>query len=78
MQWTDLATSTISNEEQWFRRFHDRYHNEAVVLQAGWVNKLLFGFQYTHEYAQVQNANLMKIVFGGKLRKNWGVTTSLL
>ncbi len=82
-QWTDLSTSTISNEEQWFRRFHDRYHNEAVVLQAGlvnkpWANKLLFGFQYTHEYAQVQNANLMKIVFGGKLRKNWGVTPSLL
>ena len=82
-QWTDLTNSTISNEEGWFRRFHDRYHNEAVVLQAGlvnksWANKLLFGLQYTHEYAQVQNANLMKIVFGGKLRKNWGLTPSLL
>lgn len=54
-----------------------------MVLQAGlvnksWANKLLFGLQYTHEYAQVQNANLMKIVFGGKLRKNWGLTPSLL
>lgn len=82
-QWTDLTNSTISNEEGWFRRFHDRYHNEAVVLQAGlvnksWANKLHFGLQYTHEYAQVQNANLMKIVFGGKLRKNWGLTPSLL
>lgn len=82
-QWTDLSNSTISNEEGWFRRFHDRYHNEAVVLQAGlvnksWASKLLFGLQYTHEYAQVQNANLMKIVFGGKLRKNWGLTPSLL
>ena len=82
-QWTDLTNSTISNEEGWFRRFHDRYHNEAVVLQAGlvnksWANKLLFGLQYTHEYGQVQNANLMKIVFGGKLRKNWGLTPSLL
>ena len=82
-QWTDLSNSTISNEEGWFRRFHDRYHNEAVVLQAGlvnkwWANKLLFGLQYTHEYAQVQNANLMKIVFGGKLRKNRGLTPSLL
>ena len=82
-QWTDLSNSTISNEEGWFRRFHDRYHNEAAVLQAGlvnkpWASKLLFGLQYTHEYAQVQNANLMKIVFGGKLRKNWGLTPSLL
>ena len=78
-QWTDLSTSTINNEERWFRRFHDRYHNEAVILQAGlvnksWANKLLFGLQYSHEYAQIQNANLMKIVFGGKLRKNWGLT----
>ena len=82
-QWTDLTNSTISNEERWFRRFHDRYHNEAVMLQAGlvnksWADKLIFGLQYTHEYAQVQNANLMKIVFGGKLRKNWGLTPSLL
>ena len=82
-QWTDLSNSTISNEEGWFRRFHDRYHNEAVVLQTGlinksWANKLLFGLRYTHEYAQVQNANLMKIVFGGKLRKNWGLSPSLL
>lgn len=82
-QWTDLSTSTISNDERWFRRFHDRYHNEAVILQAGlvnksWANKLLFGLQYSHEYAQIQNANLMKIVFGGKLRKNWGITPSLL
>ena len=82
-QWTDLTNSTISNEEGWFRRFHDRYHNEAVMLQAGlvnksWADKLIFGLQYTHEYAQVQNANLMKIVFGGKLRKNCGLTPSLL
>lgn len=82
-QWTDLGTSTISNEEGWFRRFHDRYHNEAVVFQAGlvnkpWANKLLFGLQYTHEYAQIQNANLMKIVFGGKLRKNWAVTPNVV
>ena len=27
-QWTDLSNSTISNEEGWFRRFHDRYHRK--------------------------------------------------
>lgn len=48
-QWTDLTNSTISNEEGWFRRFHDRYHNEAVVLQTGlinksWANKLLLAY----------------------------------
>ena len=82
-QWTDLNTNAVSNDEAWFRRFHDRYHNEAVVLQVGvvdkkWADKLIFGLNYSHEYAQIQNANLMKIVFGGKYRTAQGWTPSLL
>ncbi len=82
-QWTDLQTNAVSQEEGWFRRFHDRYHNEAVIFQIGlvekkWADKLMLGFNYTHEYAQIQNANLMKIVFGGKYRTAQGVTPSLL
>lgn len=81
-QYEDLATGAISKEEYWFRRFHDRYHNEAVVARLGvvnkpWADRLLLGFTYSHEYAQVQNANLMKIVFGGKLRKAEGLTPTL-
>lgn len=81
-QYTDVNTGSISKDEKWFRRFHDRYHNEAVIAQAGivnksWADRLLFGFSYTHEYAQIQNANLMKIVFGGKLRKSYTLTPSL-
>ncbi len=82
-QWTDLQTNAVSEEEGWFRRFHDRYHNEAVIFQAGivdkkWADKLLLSINYTHEYAQIQNANLMKIVFGGKNRTAQGLTPSLL
>lgn len=82
-QWTDLETNAVSTEEAWFRRFHDRYHNEAVVFQIGlvnkkWADKLLFGINYNHEYAQIQNANLMKIVFGGKYRTAQGLTPSLI
>ena len=82
-QWTDLTTNAVSEEEGWFRRFHDKYHNEAVILQAGitgksWADKLLFGFQYSHERADIQNANLMKIVFGGKFRKTSGWSPSLM
>ena len=82
-QWTNLSTNAVSNDEAWFRRFHDRYHNEAVVLQVGvvdkkWADKLIFGLNYSHEYAQIQNANLMKIVFGGKYRTAQGWTPSLL
>lgn len=80
-QYTDLGTNSVSNEEYRFRRFHDRYHNEAVVVGIGvvgkrWADKLLFGATYSHDYAQIQNANLMKIVFGGKHRKTgaWAPT----
>lgn len=82
-QWTDLETNAVSSEEGWFKRFHDRYHNEAVVFQIGivdkkWTDKLMLGLNYSHEYAQIQNANLMKIVFGGKYRTAQGVAPSLL
>ena len=82
-QWTDLKTNAVSDNEAWFRRFHDQYHNEAVILQAGlvdkkWADKLILGLNYSHEYAQIQNANLMKIVFGGKYRTAQGWTPSLL
>lgn len=82
-QWTDLETNAVSKEAGWFRRFHDRYHNEAAILQVGlvnktWADKILLGINFTNEYAQIQNANLMKIVFGGKYRTAQGWTPSLL
>lgn len=79
---TDLQTMAISSDEQWFRRFHDRYHNEAVMVQAGfvdrvWADRLMLGLTYSREYADVQNANLMKIVFGAKHRRAEGWTPRL-
>ena len=81
-RYTDIATSSVSQEEQWFRRFHDRYHNEAVILQLGvvnkpWADRFIIGANYSREYAQIQNANLMTIVFGGKYRTAEGLTPSL-
>lgn len=72
-QLTDLTTGIISQEESWFRRFHDCYHNEAAILQMGvrqqpWADALSLEMAYSHEYTDIQNANLMKIVFGGKFR----------
>lgn len=79
---TDLHTNVVSEDEHWYRRFHDRYHNEAVIARLGvvskpWADRLMLGFTYSHEYAQIQNANLMKIVFGGKHRKAQGLTPEL-
>ncbi len=81
-QYTDLSTSVISQDEKWFRRFHDQYHNEAVIAQVGivgksWADRFTLGLTYSHEYAQIQNANLMTIVFGGKYRTAEGWTPML-
>ncbi len=80
-QWTDLQTNVISDEEAWFRRFHDHYDNEAVILEGGvagkrWADQLLVGATWSREKADIQNANLMTIVFGGKYRKTqaWAPT----
>lgn len=81
VQNVNLETMAYSTSEEWHRRFHDRYHNEAVVAQIGlvnksWADKIALGFTYSHEYAQIQNANLMKIVFGKKYRTAEGITPS--
>lgn len=70
------------SEEKWYKRFHDGYHNEAVIAQIGitdkpWADRLMLGFTYSHEYAEIQNSNMMAIVFGGKLRKTEGLAPTL-
>ncbi|MDR2496225.1 MAG: TonB-dependent receptor [Tannerellaceae bacterium] len=69
----NLETNSYSAEEYWFRRFHDNYHNEAVVVKAGvaekpWADRLQFEFTVSREKQDIQNANLMKIVYGGRER----------
>jgi outer membrane cobalamin receptor len=78
----DLTTNSYSNDEFWFERFHDNYHNEAVITKAGiinkaWADKLLFGVTLSQEKADIQNANLMKIVYGGKERRARSIIPSL-
>lgn len=81
-KYLNVQTNQYSDDEKWFKRFHDRYHNEAVIGKLGfvnrpWADRLLAGLSYTREYNQVQNANLMQIVFGGKLRKSNSLSSSL-
>lgn len=70
------------SEEKWYRRFHDGYHNEATIVRVGvvgkpWADRLMIGFTYSHEYAEIQNSNMMAIVFGGKVRKAEGIAPTL-
>lgn len=81
-QYTDLVTNKVEPEERWFRRFHDLYHNEAAILRLGvvgkpWADRLMASVTYSREHADIQNANLMKIVFGGKYREAEGWTPQL-
>jgi outer membrane receptor protein involved in Fe transport len=78
----DLSTNTYSAEEYWFKRFHDNYHNEAVIAKAGivnkaWADRLLIGITLSQEKADIQNANLMQIVFGGRERKARSIIPTL-
>jgi outer membrane receptor protein involved in Fe transport len=70
----DLTTNTYSSEDYWFRRFHDNYHNEALVARAGvmgkaWADRLQMELTASREKQDIQNANLMKIVYGGRARR---------
>ncbi|MDR0421091.1 MAG: TonB-dependent receptor plug domain-containing protein [Prevotellaceae bacterium] len=78
----DFSSSHFSTEEYWFKRFHDNYHNEAITAKAGIVNKiwadhLLVGITLSQEKADIQNAYLMQIVYGGRERKAKSIIPTL-
>ena len=81
-EYLDLQTGSYSKEKRWFKRFHDRYHNEAIIGRVNifdekWADKLSFALNYSQENKQLQNANLMQKVFGGKYRKSHNYSSSV-
>ena len=81
-KYLNVHTGVFSKEARWFKRFHDRYHNEAIIGRVNifnekWADKLSFGLNYNQEYKQIQNANLMQIVFGGKYRTSHTYSSSM-
>lgn len=77
----NVNTGNFSNE-QWVSRFNDGYHNETIIAKAGFVNKpwadrLILGLTLGNERAEIQNSNLMKIVFGKRERQGTTVAPSL-
>ena len=78
----DLTKGIYSKDKQWFKRFHDRYHNEVIIgkvniFKESWADKLSFSLNYNQEYKQIQNANLMQIVFGGKYQTSYTYSTGI-
>lgn len=64
------------------KRFHDNYHNEAVIGKIGivdkkWTDRLMLGFTYSRMYKEIQTGVRQEIVFGGKYRKGHSLMPSL-
>jgi outer membrane receptor protein involved in Fe transport len=60
--------------DQRVRRFHDKYHNETVILNVGvtgkkWADKLMFGFTGGQNEADIQTGARMVSVFGEMRRR---------
>lgn len=79
----DLDTNVFSSEKYWVKRFHGKYHNETGILKVGftkksWADKFLIGITLGEEFSDIQNANLMEIVYGKKKREATTVMPSLV
>ena len=79
----DFETGGINKTKiERVKRFHDNYHNEAVVGKIGivnkkWTDRLMFGFTYSNMRKEIQTGVRQEIVFGGKYRKGHSVMPSL-
>ena len=77
------STSSINNKLiERVKRFHDTYHNEAVVAKVGvvnksWADRLMIGLTYSEMYKEIQNGVKQQIVFGGKYMDGHSVMPSL-
>lgn len=71
----DFETGRIDkNKKERVQRFHDTYHNEAVVAKVGvvdkvWVDKMMFGFTFSNMYKDMQNGVRQDVVYGEKHRR---------
>ncbi|WP_297905278.1 TonB-dependent receptor [uncultured Parabacteroides sp.] len=79
----DFTTGAINKKKiEHVKRFHDTYHNEAVIGKIGvvdkkWADRLMLGFTYSHMYKDIQTGVRQEVVFGGKYRKGYSVMPSL-
>ena len=78
----DGSTSLDNSQVERVRRFHDTYHNEAVigkfgVLNKSWADRLVFSVTYSQMYKEIQNGVIQKVVFGEKARTARSIMPSL-
>ena len=79
----DFKTGAIDrNKLERVRRFHDNYHNEAVIGRLGftgkpWADRLMLAFNYSHMYQEIQTGVRQAVVYGGKHRHGHTLMPSL-
>jgi len=64
------------------KRFHDTYHNEAVVGKIGlvnkpWADRVILSFTYSNMHKDIQTGVRQEIVFGGKYRNGHSLMPAL-
>ncbi len=86
--WIDTPVKDLSNGQidqtavERVKRFHDAFHNEAVIAKVGVVNKwfadrFVFGFTFSNSNKEIQTGVRQEIVFGQKRRKNYSYMPSV-
>jgi outer membrane receptor protein involved in Fe transport len=79
----DFVTGAIDREKiEHIKRFHNTYHNEAVVAKVGvqdktWADRLMFGATYSHMYQDIQTGVRQDIVYGQKHRHGYSFMPSV-
>lgn len=74
----ESSSSTDESKIEHVKRFHDTYHNEAIVGKVGivnkkWADRLMVSFTYSNMYKEIQNGVLQQIVYGDKHRKGHSI-----
>ena len=70
----DLSNGSIDfKHPKRVRRFHDTYHNEALTVRGGvinrqWADQLLLGFTLAGMHKDLQTGVRQEVVYGGKYR----------
>ncbi len=79
----DFETGGINRKKiEHVKRFHDTYHNEAVVGKIGivnkkWADRLMIGFTYSNMNKDIQTGVRQEVVYGAKYRKGHSLMPSL-
>lgn len=77
-----ITESTDKKKIYHVKRFNDTFHNEAVIGKIGvmdksWADRLVFSFNYSSFYKEIQTGVYQYVVFGQKHRKGYSFVPSV-